>query len=157
MGVFTLFLPLLLILTTKLVFIFQIQTIKSVNLQKDVMAEHIILGKDGEEEAVVHLISEGYTILHRNWRSGRKELDIVALKNEEIIVAEVKTRRNTDYANPEEAVNARKIRRIVSATDAYLKFFRFDYPVRFDIITIIGNKDSFIIEHIKEAFYPPIW
>jgi len=135
----------------------QYQTIKTVNLQKQEMTEHIVFGKDGENEAVNYLLKHDYTILHRNWRSGRKELDIIAEKNNEIIVVEVKTRRNTDFASPEEAVNERKIRRIVSATDAYLRKYCIDLPVRFDIITIIGSKECFTIEHIKEAFYPPIW
>lgn len=121
------------------------------------MAEHNILGKEGEEKAVNYLLDKGYKICHRNWRSGRKELDIVAEKAEELIVIEVKTRRNTDYLLPEEAVNNLKIRRIVSATDAYVRKFCLDMPIRFDIITIVGNKDDFTIEHIKEAFYPPIW
>lgn len=121
------------------------------------MAEHNILGKDGEEEAVNYLLTEGYNICHRNWRSGRKELDIIAEKAGELIIIEVKTRRNTVYLLPEEAVNNRKIRRIVSAADAYIRKFCLDMPVRFDIITIVGNKNNFTIEHIKEAFYPPIW
>ena len=121
------------------------------------MAEHNILGKDGENKAVEYLIRHGYTILHRNWRSGKKELDIIARTDSELIVIEVKTRRNTEFETPEDAVNAMKIRRIVAATDAYLRKFGLDIPVRFDIITVVGSKENFVIEHIMEAFYPPIW
>lgn len=121
------------------------------------MAEHNALGKDGESIATEFLIKHEYSIRHRNWRSGRKELDIIAEKNEELIVVEVKSRSNTAFANPQDAVNEKKIRRIVAATDTYIKKFRLDIPVRFDIITIVGDKDSYTIEHIKEAFYPPIW
>ncbi|WP_321519964.1 YraN family protein [uncultured Bacteroides sp.] len=121
------------------------------------MAEHNILGKDGEEEAVKHLISHNYTIRHRNWRRGRKELDIVAEKENELIIVEVKTRRNRLFAEPQDAVTPLKIRRTVLAADAYLKFFQIDLPVRFDIITVVGEVNSFSIEHIKEAFYPPVW
>lgn len=122
------------------------------------MADHNQLGKAGEEEAVRYLLEKGYSILHRNWRCGKKELDIVALQQGELIVVEVKTRRNTDYAKPEDAVDEKKIRRIVAAADAYLKRYALDLPVRFDIITITGSKEKeFITEHIQEAFYPPIW
>lgn len=121
------------------------------------MAKHNILGKEGEDEAAEYLVSQGYSLRDRNWRSGRKELDIVAEKDHEIIVVEVKTRKNADFAEPQDAVNEKKIRRIITATDAYLKKYRLDLPVRFDIISIIGNPEHFTIEHIKEAFYPPIW
>lgn len=121
------------------------------------MAEHNIFGKAGEDEAIAFLQGEGYHIRHRNWRSGRKELDIVADNGEELIVVEVKSRKDTEYALPEDAVNEKKIRRIVTATDAYIRRFKVDMQVRFDIITVVGSKGNFKIEHIKEAFYPPIW
>ena len=50
-----------------------------------------------------------------------------------------------------------KIRRTVRAADAYLKFFQIDLPVRFDIITVVGQENNFTIEHLKEAFYPPLF
>ncbi len=121
------------------------------------MAAHNELGKEGEAEAAAYLEDRGYTILHRNWRSRRFELDIVAKNEKELIVIEVKTRRNNQYGLPEEAVTPRKIRHIVSSTDAYLKKYAIDLPVRFDIITVVGTQPPFRIEHIEEAFFPPIW
>ena len=59
--------------------------------------------------------------------------------------------------NPEEAVNDRKIRHIIASTDAYLRKFAIDLPVRFDIITVVGQEAPFQIEHIADAFYSPIW
>ena len=121
------------------------------------MAGHNELGKYGETEAASYLEAQGYTIRHRNWRSGKKELDLVAEKDGILIVVEVKTRKNQKYGLPEEAVNERKIRSIVASTDAYLRKFNLDLPVRFDIITLTGNEPSFHIEHICDAFLPPVW
>lgn len=121
------------------------------------MAVHNTLGKAGEDAAVSYLEKNGYEILHRNWRKNHLELDIVATKDGELVVIEVKTRRNTDYKEPYEAVDWQKIRHIVVAADAYIKHFGIDAPVRFDIITAVGEKENFRIEHIKEAFYPPLF
>lgn len=121
------------------------------------MAEHNDLGKAGEEAAAHYLKEKGYLILHRNWRRGHLELDIVAAKNNELVVVEVKTRRDTEFALPEDAVDGLKIRRTVRAADAYIKMFQIDAQVRFDIITVVGNRKNFQIEHIKEAFYPPLF
>ncbi len=116
------------------------------------MAEHNEFGKEGEEEAAAYLIDKGYSIRHRNWHCGKKELDIVAEYRNELIVIEVKTRKNTRFGNPEDAVTDKKIRRIIASTDAYLRKFSVDLPVRFDIITLVGEKTPFTIEHIEEAF-----
>ena len=121
------------------------------------MAAHNELGKDGEDEAVRFLEAKGYRICHRNWRSGRKELDIVAEHQGELVVVEVRTRRNQFYGTPQESISEAKIRRIVSSADAYVRKFRIDLPVRFDIISLTGIAKPLEIEHIANAFYPPIW
>ena len=121
------------------------------------MAAHNELGKEGEDEAVRYLERHDYRILHRNWRCGRKELDIVAQYQGELVIVEVKTRRNKEFGMPEESISETKIRRIVSSTDAYLRKFQIDMPVRFDIISLTGTEPPLEVEHIVNAFYPPIW
>lgn len=121
------------------------------------MAEHNELGKAGEDAAVTYLENNDYVIRHRNWRKGHLELDIVAAKANELVIVEVKTRSNTDFSRPEDAVDPIKIRRTVRAADTYIKLFQIDVPVRFDIVTVVGTKENFKIEHLKEAFYPPMF
>lgn len=121
------------------------------------MAEHNEFGRSGEEMAVAHLRSQGYIIRDVNWRSGHKELDIIAERENRLIIVEVKSRRNTNYGRPEEAVNERKIRRIVLAADAYVRCYRLDMPVRYDIITVVGLGPNAKIEHIEGAFKSPVW
>ncbi|MDR3061884.1 MAG: YraN family protein [Dysgonamonadaceae bacterium] len=120
------------------------------------MANHNTLGKDGEEAAIKYLLESGYQVLHINWRKGRYELDIVAKTDEELVVVEVKTRSGSDWMNPEDAVDTGKIRNIVIATDIYIKIFNIDLPARFDIISVIGSYPNFEINHIEDAFFPPL-
>lgn len=121
------------------------------------MAEHNELGIAGEEAAVAYLVKQDYVIRHRNWRRGHLELDIVAAKENELIVVEVKTRRGNSLMLPHEAITLQKIKRTVRAADTYMKIYQIDDPVRFDIISVIGEPGNFKIEHIPEAFYPPMW
>lgn len=121
------------------------------------MALHNELGKEGEAVAATYLIKKGYEIRHRNWHSGHRDLDIVAQKDGELIIVEVKTRSDACFGRPEEAVDRRKIRSIVASTDAYIRKFAIDLPVRFDIITVTGSQPPFRIEHIEDAFFPPVW
>ncbi len=120
------------------------------------MAEHNTLGKDGETAALAYLKEKGYQILHTNWRKGRFELDIIARTEEELIFIEVKTRTIRDWMNPEEVVDNQKIRHIISAADLYIKLFNTDMPARFDIISVMGSFPHFEIDHIEDAFYPPV-
>lgn len=120
------------------------------------MAEHNELGKEGEVAAVNFLKNKGYEILHTNWRRGRYELDIVAKFQDELIVTEVKTRTGVPLSAPQEALDKHKIRNIVQAADLYIKTFDTDLPVRFDLISITGYYPHFNIEHIEDAFYPPM-
>lgn len=121
------------------------------------MALHNELGKEGEDAAVAYLIAKGYEIRHRNWHSGHRDLDIVAQKNGTLVIVEVKTRRDDRFGHPEEAVDNRKIRNIVASADAYVRKFAIDLPVRFDLITVVGMQPPFRIEHIEDAFFPPVW
>lgn len=121
------------------------------------MAAHNELGKAGEDAAVDFLESKGYFIRERNWHRHHLELDIVAMKDGELIIVEVKTRSNTLFQEPHEAVDRKKICRLVRAADAYIRIFGLDNPVRFDIITVVGQPGNFHIEHIEEAFYPPMF
>lgn len=120
------------------------------------MAEHNLLGKTGEDLAADFLAARGYCIRHRNWRAGRHELDIVAERDGLLVVVEVKARRNDAYGRPDEAVDERKVRSIVRATDAYLQAFGMDVPVRFDVIAVVGSGRGCRIDHIEDAFYPPL-
>ncbi|MDR0939393.1 MAG: YraN family protein [Mediterranea sp.] len=121
------------------------------------MARHNELGKEGEDAAAAYLEKSGYLIRHRNWRHRYFELDIVATHGDELVVIEVKTRSSTDFGNPEEAVTPMKIRRTVRAADTYIKFFGIDMSVRFDIVTVVGTSAPFTIEHIPDAFRPPMF
>ena len=121
------------------------------------MGEHNELGKKGEKIAQEYLITNGYQILHTNWRTGHLELDIVAQDGGELAVVEVKTRAGLKYGEPEEAVTLQKSRLIIRATHYYIHKFQIEMPVRFDIITVIIDGASYRLEHIKDAFYPPLF
>ena len=119
------------------------------------MAAHNDLGHKGEDIAADYLQQEGYCILERNWmNNGRKELDIVATKDDVIVFVEVKTRRQGSVTSPIDAVDARKQHRICLAADSFLKAFRVDLPCRFDVVCIIYNDKASRVEHVEDAFRP---
>lgn len=119
------------------------------------MAEHNSLGKWGEEVVTDYLVKEGYAIVERNWKSNHKEIDLIVTKGKSIAFVEVKTRRAND-ADPLNAMTTAKIRRLVSAANAYLKMTRVLLEPRFDVASVIGEPHDFKLEYIEDAFYPPL-
>ena len=69
------------------------------------MAAHNELGTWGEQCAVEYLRRKGYVILERDWKSGHRDLDIIAFDGATMVFVEVKTRRNRMFADPEMAVD----------------------------------------------------
>lgn len=116
------------------------------------MAAHNELGKWGEDLAADYLQRKGYTIIERDWKSGRRDLDIVAKNGNVIVFVEVKTRHNSLYGQPEEAVDYRKLQSLQQAINHYIKFRHIRQEVRFDIISVVGTIGSEPdIQHIQDV------
>lgn len=120
------------------------------------MAAHNELGKWGEDTAARYLSDKGYVIIARDWRIGHRDIDIIAMHQGWLVVIEVKTRANGNIVTPEEAVDYRKIQSVCLAANAYVKANRIDAPIRFDIIAVTGNCYNYEINHIEDAFTPPL-
>lgn len=116
------------------------------------MAEHNDFGKESEILAVEFLEKKGYKVLVKNYRYLKAEIDIIAETENQIVIIEVK--RSTDtFLSPEEAVNKKKIRLLISAASHFLEENEIDKEARFDIIAILPNEENqFQIKHIENAF-----
>ena len=112
------------------------------------------LGKLGEDLAANYLIDKGYRILERNWHSGHKEIDIIAMDDDMLVIVEVKTRKSVDYGDPDIAVGKDKQQMLIWAADSYVRYKRLDVEVRFDILSIVVTDGAPEIEHLEDAFIP---
>ena len=118
------------------------------------MSKHNKIGIKGEQIAKDYLLNKGYIILYRNWRSGKKEIDIIAVKENMVVVVEIKTRSRKNLLFPEESVNNRKKGFLRIAAQAFLDEHTQYRNLRFDIISIIMSGDVVAeIVHFEEAFY----
>jgi putative endonuclease len=117
------------------------------------MAEHNELGKFGEELAVKFLQQNGYDILETNWIFQKAEIDIIAQKDSTLAVIEVKTRSSIAFGLPQDFVKPKKIQLLVKAVNEYIVSNDLDVDVRFDIIAINKEDNTYKIEHFEDAFY----
>jgi len=119
------------------------------------MSESQSLGHKGEAAATGFLEGNGYKIRHRNWRSGKYEVDIVAENKDFIVFVEVKT-RSGDLVDTRDLVSRDKQKSIIYVADAYLRKYGLDKESRFDVIVLIPEDGNFRINHIEDAFYPTL-
>ena len=113
------------------------------------------LGNYGEFLAREYLKAQGYRILEENFRNKLGEIDLIAQDGKTICFVEVKTRRFLDQGQPYEAVNFSKIRKLSRMAAFYLKYkyHSLEIPARFDVVSIVRDKESSpSIQHIKNAF-----
>jgi len=111
-------------------------------------------GGNAEDIASELLQKKGYRILHRNWRYFHEEIDIIAEQDNKLVIVEVKSRYGISGESPAESITTGKQKHLVNATEAYI--FRYDIQAetRFDVISVTFDGDSYITEHIEDAFIP---
>ena len=109
------------------------------------------IGTEQETIAAKYLEKNGYVILEQNYRCRYGELDIVARKNDMLVIVEVKFRSGAGCGDPAEAVDVRKQKKICRVTLDYLMRHPWyqEKPCRFDVIAIYGDGQ---ISHIEDAF-----
>lgn len=114
-------------------------------------------GKRGEDLASEHLVKLGFEILHRNYRSGHNEVDIIARRGNTVSFVEVKARRSLKYGAAIEAVTPAKQREIVKVAEAYIAARAVEktgetVDYRFDVITVFESAGKATVEFIEDAF-----
>lgn len=116
------------------------------------MALHNELGAEGEKLAEAWLVQHGYKILHRNWRRGHYEIDIIATKDDMLRIIEVKSRNASLFGYPEDSVTRKKFKNLQRAVDEFL-FLNPGYPwIQYDVLSITLHKDReteyFLLEDV---------
>jgi len=114
-----------------------------------------LLGSFGEERAARYLRRKGYTILGMNYRCRLGEIDIIAKRRGFVVFAEVKLRRDADFAAAREFVTASKQERIRATAALWLSRNETALQPRFDVLEVYapqGPEGPVEIHHIENAF-----
>lgn len=108
------------------------------------------LGRLGEHLALEHLVDRGWTIVDRNVRLGRGELDIIALEGTTLVFVEVKTRRTLVTGVPQAAVTEQKVRQLRRLAGRYLMHHAPPHrDIRIDVIAVFAAQQSCTVEHLR--------
>lgn len=110
----------------------------------------------GEDAVCYYLEYLGYQIVARNFRIRGGEIDVIAVRDEDLCFVEVKTRKLDSLTDGLEAVNRRKQNLIIRTAHAYCEKYQVnleDWYLRYDIASVTTLHDRVIdIEYLESAF-----
>lgn len=110
-------------------------------------------GKIGENAVTEMLKEKGFCVVIRNYRTRFGEIDIIAEDDKYLIFVEVKTRKTSTLATPQEAVTLSKQRKIIMAAQEFLQEFPTQKQPRFDVVAVTAdNGEIKNITHFTNAF-----
>ncbi|MDP3982016.1 MAG: YraN family protein [bacterium] len=106
------------------------------------MATHNETGKCGEEIAAKYLMSKGYVVLERNYRTKRAEIDIIARHKHMLVLVEVRAKQHEWFGTPEDTINHRKRARLIRNGLAYMHWKKYTGPWRVDAVCLVIDKNQ---------------
>ncbi len=118
-------------------------------MNPDKTKKTVIKGRQFEKLAAKFLTENGYEIIEKNWRAGRREIDLIAVKDKTVVFVEVKGASSQKFGHPSERVDQKKQDNLIKAAEQYIIAKDLNgYDYRFDLITFLNGR----IEHYRNAF-----
>jgi putative endonuclease len=119
---------------------------KKQNTTKD---KTVSIGRRYEQLAARFFIDNGFEILERNWRAGRKEVDLVVKRGQLVVFVEVKAAKSEKFGHPAERVDRKKQENLILVANRYLQEKSISgVDLRFDVVTFVNGE----LEHYPGAF-----
>ena len=110
-------------------------------------------GELGERIAERWLRRDGWVVVSRRFRNGRRDIDLVVRRESTVAFVEVKARKGDEFGGPVAAVNWRKQRELARSAKVWID--RHGQPsevYRFDVMGVLVNGDRVRVRHVPEAF-----
>lgn len=98
----------------------------------------------------------GWRVLQRRFRSGHRDIDLIAERDGLVAFVEVKARRGVEFGDPVEAVNWKKQMELVRSASVWIdRNGRPGEQYRFDVIGVLVQGDRVRVRHVADAFGMP--
>lgn len=120
------------------------------------MGRNNLAGAWGEDQAARFLQKKGFQILAMGYRCRYGEIDIIACNRKYLVFAEVKLRKNDNFAKAFEFVDTYKQSRLRTTASFYLDSNPTKLQPRFDVIEVYAPEGTATntpkIVHMEAAF-----
>lgn len=111
------------------------------------------LGLLGERIAARWLSRQGWEIVEHRFRSGHRDVDLIARQGGVVAFVEVKARRGDAFGSPVEAVHARKRRELSRSAQVWVdRHGEENAQYRFDVIGVLLDGERVRVRHVPDAF-----
>lgn len=98
-------------------------------------------------------MKSGWRILHQRFRSGHRDIDLVAERGGTVAFVEVKTRRSAGFGGPVEAVGWRKRRELDRSARVWIsRHGEPGHSYRFDVVGVLVEGRTVRVRHVENAF-----
>jgi putative endonuclease len=108
-------------------------------------------GFEAETIAAEFLGRAGFTIIDRNFRVGRNEIDLIAQKANLTVFVEVKARSLAQFGHPETTLSEAQLDRIRAAATVWQEQNAYTGLIRFDIIAVSWVQEQPQIRHFMDV------
>ena len=113
-------------------------------------------GSLGERVAERWLQRKGWRVVHRRFRSGHRDIDLIVQREDTVSFVEVKARRGMGFGGPVEAVGWQKQRELIRSAQVWIdRHGRPRKAYRFDVIGVLFDGSSVRVRHVPNAFTLP--
>jgi putative endonuclease len=111
------------------------------------------LGALGERIAERWLRGKGWRIVQRRFRSGHRDIDLVAERAGLVAFVEVKARAGDRFGDPVASVNWRKQKELGRSARVWIaRHGRAGVAYRFDVVGVLVAERRVRVRHVEDAF-----
>jgi putative endonuclease len=120
----------------------------------DCKSKALLSGAAAEKLACEYMLDQGLTLVGRNFRTRRGEIDLIMQDNKDLVFIEVRFRKSIRFGSAEESITRQKCARLTAAALAYMQYQHLgeNTVVRFDAVAISpesNNQSDFKLNWIK--------
>lgn len=122
--------------------------------KKQILTSKQVLGQAAEAKAAEFLQAQGLVVLERNFSCKTGEIDLILQDGKELVFAEVRFRKNSNFGGAAASVTPAKQQRLQLTASFYLGSWRQPPACRFDVLAMTYNNQQQIVcdNWIKNAF-----
>lgn len=103
---------------------------------------HNETGQIGEDLAKKYLENKGYKIIEKDFKTKFAEIDLVGIKNNELVIFEVRTKRGEMFGSPEDTINKKKLGKILLGARIFSAAKKWSGPMRVDAVCLVLAPDN---------------
>lgn len=109
-------------------------------------------GKMAEKAALKYLEQQGFSLIAKNYRNRRGEIDLIVENDNLVLIVEVRYRSHSAFGLASETIDARKQAKIIQCAEQFLAQNPVNKSIRIDVITVSPGSEDLNINWIKDAF-----